>query len=234
MKYAIASSRTGTSNRSLSRTPWNLSVAGVANRRARWSSPSASTLTANRRLFSSASCVGSRLLTQTSSRTGCSDTEHTALAVIPAARPSATVVTTVTPVAKCAIACRYATSSRDTTRTSSGGHCRPFAHDADVVRSHQVGHGPAVQVGPGQALLGEGLEAVELARRLLRLHDVRADRLVGAGVVPLVQLVPAAELGAHGVPEQLHHLHPADGVVAVGAPQVLVEVAADLRRLEVL
>ena len=36
----------------------------------------------------------------TTSRTGSSDNEHTALAVIPAGWPSWFVVTTVTPVAK--------------------------------------------------------------------------------------------------------------------------------------
>jgi hypothetical protein len=47
----------------------------------------------------------------TSSSTGSSDSEQTALAVIPAGRPSYVVVTIVTPVAKCAIASRNAISS---------------------------------------------------------------------------------------------------------------------------
>jgi hypothetical protein len=37
--------------------------------------------------------------------------------------------------------------------------------------------------------------------------------LVVAGVVALVELVPAAELGADRVPHQLHQLDPLDGVV---------------------
>src|SRR5207245_1042701 len=121
---------------------------------------------------------GSRLLTQTSSRTGRSDTEQTALAVIPAALPSATVVTTVTPVAKCAIACRYATSSSGT--ALSRVPVRRPANDADVVGVHQVRHRPAVQVVLGEALLREGLEAVELAHRLHGVDDVHADGLVVA------------------------------------------------------
>jgi hypothetical protein len=68
-------------------------------------------LTAKRLLASIALCVARRLSMQTTSSTGSSDSEQTALAVIPAGRPSWVVVTTVTPVAKWAIASRKASPS---------------------------------------------------------------------------------------------------------------------------
>src|SRR5215207_5096804 len=110
-KLAMAWARIGGSAPSTSGTPANLSSARRAKRRASTSSLSPSTLTAKRRLASIASCVGSRLSMQTSSSTGSSDSEQTALAVIPAGRPWYVVVTTVTPVAKWAIASRKAISS---------------------------------------------------------------------------------------------------------------------------
>src|SRR5919204_6073451 len=73
----------------------------------------------------------------TSSRMGSSDSEHTALAVIPAGRPSNVVVTTVTPVAKCAIASRKASSStvslaRDTWLLSRGSACNSRVPDETI------------------------------------------------------------------------------------------------------
>src|SRR6185437_1905471 len=109
--HAAAPASTGSSWPGSSATPSNLSGDGVANVRAIPSCPSRRTLTANRLLCSSARCVGIRLLTQTSSRIGSSDTDATALAVMPARPSSVTVVTTVTPVAKCAIASRYTSVS---------------------------------------------------------------------------------------------------------------------------
>ncbi len=78
-------------------TPANLSAAGRANCSASSSCPSPSTLTTKRRLVSIASWVGSRLLMQTRSRIGSSESEATALAVIPAGLSSCRVVITVTP-----------------------------------------------------------------------------------------------------------------------------------------
>jgi hypothetical protein len=68
-------------------------------------------LTTKRPAASIARCVGSSVLMHTSSRIGSSDTEATALAVMPAGAPSRSVVITVTPVTKCEIASRKATSS---------------------------------------------------------------------------------------------------------------------------
>src|SRR5207249_3008000 len=101
---------------------------------------------------------------------------------MPAALPSATVVTTVTPVAKCAIACRYATSS-SATRSLLRRPRRALADDAHVVGVDQVGHRPSVEVVLPEALFREGLVGVELAHGLLGLHDVRSDRLVVARIV---------------------------------------------------
>src|SRR5580700_8614138 len=46
--------------------------------------------------------------------------------------------------------------------------------------------------------------------------------------------MPARELGADGIPEQLHHLDPLDRLAAAGAAQELIQVRADLVVLEVL
>ena len=54
-----------------------------------------------------------------------------------------------------------------------------------------------------------------------------------AGVVAFVQLVAAAELAAHGIPDQLHQLDPLDRSVAVGAPDEAVEQGAHVGVLEV-
>ena len=82
--------------------------------------------------------------------------------------------------------------------------------------------------------VGEALAAVDGAGRRRDEERLDADVLVVAGVVALVELVAAAELAADGVPEQLHQLDALDRVVAAGAADVLVDVRAQLRVLEVL
>jgi hypothetical protein len=54
------------------------------------------------------------------------------------------------------------------------------------------------------------------------------------GVVALMQLVPAAELGADRVPQQLHQLDPLDGLDAVRAAQVRIQVGPDIGAGEVV
>src|SRR5207244_2057177 len=49
----------------------------------------------------------------------------------------------------------------------------------------------------------------------------------------LVELVPTAELGTDRVPQELHELDPLDRVDAARAAQVEVEVAAQVRVLEI-
>ncbi len=57
-------------------------------------------------------CVSAPCSTHTSTSTGLTDTEHTALAVSPHGSPSPrTVVTTVTPLAKCPITRRNSIGS---------------------------------------------------------------------------------------------------------------------------
>src|SRR4051812_11319686 len=114
-----------------------------------------------------------------------------------------------------------------------GGWLSATGEEGDVVVADEVRHRPAVQVVLGQAGLGEPLHGIGLALRLRGEEQLGADVLVVAGVVALVQLVPAAELGADGVPQGLHDLDPVDRVDAVGAADVLVEVGADLGGLEV-
>jgi hypothetical protein len=57
--------------------------------------------------------------------------------------------------------------------------------------------------GRGHALLGKALQYVGLASRLVRHQGLRADGLVVAGVVTLVELVPTGELGTDGVQSSL-------------------------------
>ena len=117
-KYAIVSSSTGSSWAGSSGTPANLSGAGRAKRSASSSWPSPRTLTTKHLAPSIAVCVGSLLAMQTSSSTGSSERDATALAVIPAGLSSCSVVITVTPVAKWPIASRNAISS---TAVGAGG-----------------------------------------------------------------------------------------------------------------
>ena len=53
---------------------------------------------------------------------------------------------------------------------------------------------------------------------------VAADLLVAAGVVDLVELVAAAELGADRVPQELHQLDALDRVDTARAAEVEVEI----------
>src|SRR5262249_60950064 len=94
---------------------------------------------------------------------------------------------------------------------------------AESVRVGQVLRLPAVDVVLAHAALGELLPAVVLARGEGTEQGVAADLLVAARVVDLVELVPAAELGADRVPQKLHELDPLDRVDTAGAAQVEVE-----------
>ena len=68
-------------------------------------------LTPNFRAAAMASCVFTTVSTQTRTSGGCSDREAKDATVIPYALPSCSVVTTVTPLAKCAIAALNPASS---------------------------------------------------------------------------------------------------------------------------
>src|SRR5262245_2889246 len=65
---------------------------------------------------------------------------------------------------------------------------------------------PTLLVVVGHALLGQRHHPVERARAARVPHALDADVLVVAGVVDLVELVAAAELGPDRVPQQLHDL----------------------------
>src|SRR6267142_3400855 len=93
--------------------------------------------------------------------------------------------------------------------------------EIDVVRRDQIGRGPAVEIVLRHALLRESPELRGPAAVLGHLPRDQADGLGSARVVPLVQLVAAAELGADRVPQELHELDAIDRVGAVGAAQVL-------------
>src|SRR4030095_3526667 len=97
---------------------------------------------------------------------------------------------------------------------------RSSASSADSgLRGHEVLRRPAVEVVLGHARLRELLEPVVLARRERAGERVAPDLLVASREVDFVELVAAAELAAHGVPQELHELHAVDGVDSVGAAQ---------------
>src|SRR5215471_18356148 len=92
---------------------------------------------------------------------------------------------------------------------------------------------PPVEVVLRHAGLRELFPSVVLTRGERAEQRVAADLLVAAGVIDLVELVAAPELGSHRVPQELHELDALDGVDAARASQVAIEVAAEVRRLEV-
>src|SRR5262249_15421179 len=69
-----------------------------------------------------------------------------------------------------------------------------------VIRVEPGRSDPAILVVFGEALLGERDHAVERAGATCAPQRLDADVLVIAGVVPLVELVAAAKLGADRVP----------------------------------
>src|SRR5262245_66151404 len=104
---------------------------------------------------------------------------------------------------------------------------------AELARIGEVGHLPAVEIVFGHAFLGEALEAVGIAGGLRAEQAVAADLLGRAAVVDLVELVPAAELAGHGVPQELEQLHALLSLVAVGAAQVAVQTGAAKQSIDV-
>src|SRR5712692_10536460 len=103
---------------------------------------------------------------------------------------------------------------------------------AEPARVDEIFRLPPVEVVLGHARLGELLPAIVLAGAQRAEQGVAPDLLVAAGVVDLVQLVPPAELGADGVPQELHELDPLDRVDPARSSEVEVEVLAEVRRLE--
>jgi hypothetical protein len=82
--------------------------------------------------------------------------------------------------------------------------------------------GPPVHVVFAHALVGEGREAVEVPFDTREIQHIEPDLLVVAGVVPLVQCVPGAELRPDGVPNELEELDALLGG-ALRAPVILVD-----------
>ena len=152
-----------------------------------------------------------RLSSDTSTSGGSSDTDTNALAVMPCVWPSYWAVITVTPLANRPSALRNWRESKGQRFRLDLLAAYDFAfavlhHHADVVRIDQIRHRPAVQIVFGHALLGEAFVFGRLAHHVGHHQSFKADALVIAEVIALVELVPAAELGAHRVPHQLHQL----------------------------
>src|SRR6185369_13943817 len=99
-----------------------------------------------------------------------------------------------------------------------------FQKQVDVVGVDEVGRRPAVEIVLGHAPLGEVAEALGGAAAVGHLPGDEPHGLGGARIISLVELVAAAELRAHRVPQQLHELDACHGVGAVGATQILVEI----------
>src|SRR5436305_16688 len=76
----------------------------------------------------------------------------------------------------------------------------------DVVGVKPGGIAPAVFVVVRKTLLGQRDHAIEGAAGARAPQRLEADILVVAGVVHLVELVPAAKLRADRVPQELHYL----------------------------
>src|SRR5213080_3433763 len=76
----------------------------------------------------------------------------------------------------------------------------------DVVGVKPGGIAPAVFVVVRKTLLGQRDHAIERAAGARAPQRLEADILVVAGVIHLVELVPAAELRANRVPQELHYL----------------------------
>src|SRR6266404_4396139 len=140
---------------------------------------------------------------------------------------------TVTPVTNRPSVCRNARVSKGRSAesdTASLGEL--FHHDADVGRIDEVGHGPTVEIVFSHAGFSETLVARGCARHLRCHEDFVPDAFVIAEIVPLVELVPAAELRADGVPEEFDELHALFRRVAAGPAHELIEIRPQLRHLE--
>ena len=79
----------------------------------------------------------------------------------------------------------------DWQRRSPGNKLAALEEKADVVVADQVRDGPAVQIVFGQALVREALHVVRGALSLRGEEDLGLHVLVVAGVVPLVEFMPA-------------------------------------------
>src|SRR5215471_4454110 len=106
---------------------------------------------------------------------------------------------------------------------------RPRALGVDEVSSR-----PAIEVVFGHARLGELFPAVVLAGRERPEESVAPDLFVAARIVDLVELVPAGELGADRVPQELHELDAPHCVDTARTSQIEVQISAEVRRFEVL
>ena len=92
---------------------------------------------------------------------------------------------------------------------------------------------PAGRVVVGHALVDERLHGFEVRALLRSGQRLEPDVVPPSGVVHLVQLVPATELCADAVPQELHRLHALFGVHAMRTAHVLVQQRPDFRAPEV-
>src|SRR5215468_3348479 len=98
-----------------------------------------------------------------------------------------------------------------------------------IIRIEPGSADPAVLVIFGEALLGERNHTVERARAARTPHRLDANVLVVAGVVPLIELMTPAELGADRIPQELHHLDALLVVDAVRAAHIARQIGIDRR-----
>src|ERR1019366_8531697 len=108
-------------------------------------------------------------------------------------------------------------SSSDTPRrlASNSNFMLPYQSSPWRLRIAPHIAGPAVGVVVGHALVDQRLHRRHVPPALCAGQRLGADVLPPAGVVALIQFVPAADLGADRVPQQLHDLDPLDILDAV-------------------
>src|SRR5580693_6295461 len=175
-------------------------------------------------------CILERLSSETRISGGSSETETNAFAVMPCVCSWYSAVRTVTPEAKCPNAFRNCRVSI----FSDPSLAAILHYNTNVVWINEIGHRPAIQVVLSHALLGESFILRRLPQLIGHHQGFKSNALVIAEVVALVEFVPPAELGAHGVPHQLHELHAIERGVAVGAAHESFEIIANLGHLEIV
>src|SRR4029450_1837222 len=107
------------------------------------------------------------------------------------------------------------------------------ARKSDIIRIVPGRIAPAVLVVIGHAFVRQRDHAVKRAGGARVPHRRDADVLVISGIIHLVELVAAAELGADRVPQELHHLDALLVTDAVRTADVFREVSVDLWIFEV-
>ena len=104
---------------------------------------------------------------------------------------------------------------------------------ARVARIDKVRCRPPTQIVFRHACLGKTLPPLVLAGCDRPEQRITTNLLMAAGVIHFVEFVAGAELGADRVPQEFHQFDTLDRRHAAGAPNIKVQVLAQLRRLKI-